>query len=216
MNLEWHEISYVLYATSEWIQSLRGMWCRHGLRILVHAAPLCDANSSGRSTAVTPKWMWRHRVKDRFQHDHHATGILQKQPNPTTCRRNTNTVPPATDPCSCVAQDEVVHRPLWRKWGSGGGSWRSSVNIVTRLRAWRPAFDSLHRRGRDFLLFATASRMTLGPTQPPIQWVPGALSLGVKRPRRETEHLPPSSAEVKECAELYLHSPICLHGVVLS
>jgi len=28
--------------------------------------------------------------------------------------------------------------------------------------------------------------------------------------------LPPSSAEVKEWVELYLHSPICLHGVVLS
>jgi len=27
---------------------------------------------------------------------------------------------------------------------------------------------------------------------------------------------PPSSAEVKECVELYVHSPIRLHGVVLS
>jgi hypothetical protein len=41
-------------------------------------------------------------------------------------------------------------------------------------------------------------------------------SLGVKRPGRETDHSPPSSAEVKECVELYLHSPIRLHGVVLS
>jgi hypothetical protein len=31
----------------------------------------------------------------------------------------------------------------------------------------------------------------------PIQWVQGALSLGVKRPRREADHLPPSSVEVK-------------------
>jgi hypothetical protein len=53
-------------------------------------------------------------------------------------------------------------------------------------------------------------------TQPPIQWVPGALFLGVKRPVREADHSPPSSAEVKECVELYLHSPIRLHGVVLS
>jgi hypothetical protein len=36
-----------------------------------------------------------------------------------------------------------------------------------------------------------------GPTQPPIQWVPGALSLGVKWPGREADHPPPSSA-VKE------------------
>jgi hypothetical protein len=52
--------------------------------------------------------------------------------------------------------------------------------------------------------------------QPPIQWVPGALSLGVKLPGREADHSPPSSAEVKESMELYLHSPIRLHGVVLS
>jgi hypothetical protein len=39
---------------------------------------------------------------------------------------------------------------------------------------------------------------------------------GVKRPGREADHSPPSSDEVKECVELYLHSPIRLHGVVLS
>jgi len=38
----------------------------------------------------------------------------------------------------------------------------------------------------------------LGPTQPPIQWVPGALFLEVKRPGREADHSPPPSAEVKE------------------
>jgi hypothetical protein len=56
-------------------------------------------------------------------------------------------------------------------------------------------FDS--RRGLGIFLFFTASRTALGPTQPPIQWVPGALSLGVKRPGREADHSPPSSAEVK-------------------
>jgi len=40
----------------------------------------------------------------------------------------------------------------------------------------------------------------------PTQWVPGALSLRVKRPGREADHSPPSSAEAKECMELYLHS----------
>jgi hypothetical protein len=55
-----------------------------------------------------------------------------------------------------------------------------------------------------------------GTTQPPIQWVQGALSLGIERPGREANHSPTSSAEVKECVELYLHSRIRLHGVVLS
>jgi hypothetical protein len=44
----------------------------------------------------------------------------------------------------------------------------------------------------------------------------GALSLGVKRPWRESDHSPPSTAEVKEYVKIYLHSPIRLHGVVLS
>jgi hypothetical protein len=34
----------------------------------------------------------------------------------------------------------------------------------------------------------------------------GGWNLGVKRPEREADHTPPSSAEVKECMELYLHS----------
>jgi len=44
----------------------------------------------------------------------------------------------------------------------------------------------------------------------------GVLSLGLKRPSREANHSPSSSAEVKECVELYFHSPIRLHGMVLS
>jgi hypothetical protein len=60
-------------------------------------------------------------------------------------------------------------------------------------------------------LFTTASRTALEPTQPPIQWVPGALSLGAKRPGREVDHSAPYSSKVKECVELYLHSPIRLH-----
>jgi hypothetical protein len=33
-----------------------------------------------------------------------------------------------------------------------------------------------------------------------------ALSLGVEWPGHEADHSPPSSAKVKECMELYLHS----------
>jgi hypothetical protein len=55
-------------------------------------------------------------------------------------------------------------------------------------------------------IILTVWRKALGPTQPPTQWVPEALSLGVKRPGHESNHSPPSSAEVKEWMELYLHS----------
>jgi hypothetical protein len=36
---------------------------------------------------------------------------------------------------------------------------------------------------------------------------PGALYLRAKRPGREADHSPPSSAEVKKCVELNIHSP---------
>jgi hypothetical protein len=65
------------------------------------------------------------------------------------------------------------------------------------------------RQGLGILLFTTASRTTLKPTQPPNQWVPGAPYLGLKRPERETGHSPPLSAKVKN-AWSYTFTP---HGM---
>jgi hypothetical protein len=93
----------------------------------------------------------------------------------------------------------VIAQPL-KHWATG---W--TIGVL--------GFDS---RGELGIFFTTVFRTALGSTQPPIQWVPGALSLEVKWPCREADHSAPSSAEVKECVELYLHSPIRLHGVVLS
>jgi hypothetical protein len=88
---------------------------------------------------------------------------------------------------------------------------------VLRWATGRPigvlGFDSRRRLG--IFLFTTASRTTLGPTQHPIQWVPGALSLGVKRPGREADHSPPCSAEFKNVWSYTSTPPIGLHGVVL-
>jgi hypothetical protein len=56
--------------------------------------------------------------------------------------------------------------------------------------------DSRKRLG--IFLFTIASSTALETTQPAIQWVSGALSLGVKRPGREADNSPPSCAEVKE------------------
>jgi hypothetical protein len=47
---------------------------------------------------------------------------------------------------------------------------------VTRLRAGRPELD--FRKGGRYFLYANASRPTLGPTHPHIQWVPGTLCGG--------------------------------------
>jgi len=67
--------------------------------------------------------------------------------------------------------------------------------------------------GQGFILFATTSRPGLGPTQPPIQWVLGALSSGVKQLEHEADHTPLSSAKVKVwCLVKYR---IHLHGMML-
>jgi hypothetical protein len=53
-----------------------------------------------------------------------------------------------------------------------------------------------------------SSRPALGPTQPPIQWVQGALSPGVKRQGHEADHSPPTSAKVKKmCIYPLPHMP---------
>jgi hypothetical protein len=67
----------------------------------------------------------------------------------------------------------------------------------------------------NFLL-TTASRPVLGPTQPRMQRVPGALSLGVKRPGPRADYSHPSNAEVKNASSYTSTPPIRLHGVVLS
>jgi hypothetical protein len=55
--------------------------------------------------------------------------------------------------------------------------------------------DLIPDRARIFLF--TMSRPALGLTQPPIQWLLGALSLGVKWPGHEADHSIPSRAKVK-------------------
>jgi hypothetical protein len=56
-------------------------------------------------------------------------------------------------------------------------------------------FDSRQEK-ETVLHFAAAFMAVLGSTQPPIQWVPGVLSPGIKRPGHEADH-PPPTAEVK-------------------
>jgi hypothetical protein len=48
-----------------------------------------------------------------------------------------------------------------------------------------------------YVLFPTASRPALGPTQPPIQRLQGVLFSRVKQPGREVDQSSPYSAEVK-------------------
>jgi hypothetical protein len=51
--------------------------------------------------------------------------------------------------------------------------------------------------GRDKIFLLIASRPTLGPSQPPIQCVPGETSQEVKRPGSKADHSPQSNADAK-------------------
>jgi hypothetical protein len=91
----------------------------------------------------------------------------------------------------------------------------SAVDIATGYglddkRDWSLSFGG----GKNFQ-FSMLSRPALGSTQLPIQWVPGFF-LRVKRPGRETDHSPPTSAEVKKMWIYTSTPPIRLHGVELN
>jgi hypothetical protein len=86
-----------------------------------------------------------------------------------------------------VAYFIAIYKQLWSR--------DSVVGTATRFRLNGPGIES--RWGLYF--------PHLGPTQPPVQWVPGLP--GVKRPGRGIDHPPPPSAELKERAHLYHYSP---------
>ena len=79
----------------------------------------------------------------------------------------------------------------WAWLVMGWGGTRSSVGIATDYGLDGPGSNP----GGDE--FFRPSRPVLGPTQPPVKWVPG-LSRGEVWPGRAADHSLPSSAEVME------------------
>jgi hypothetical protein len=90
---------------------------------------------------------------------------------------------------------------------------------LNRYSDWLQAGRRGGGGGVNNILFSTASRPVLGPTQPLIQWGTGrALSPGVKRPGYEADHSPPTSAEVKN-TWIYTSTPpyaLMAYGGVLN
>jgi hypothetical protein len=85
----------------------------------------------------------------------------------------------------------------------------------------------VHARARAHIHTHTRTLLTQPPQTPAVisvlpihtarkyNWVPGALSRGVKRPGREADHSPPSSTEVSNAWSYTSTLPIRLHGMVL-
>jgi len=84
----------------------------------------------------------------------------------------------------------------------------SSVGIATTYGVDGPGIES-RCGGGDF---SHLSRTALGPTQPPVQWVPGFPG-GKNRPGRDADPSPPSSVVGHESVELYLCSPYGPYGL---
>jgi hypothetical protein len=95
--------------------------------------------------------------------------------------------------CVCVCVYIYIYiRMCMYIWGSGSGSTVSDYGLDDRAIGVRSP------GGRGFFPLSSVSRPALGPTQPPVQWVPGVLSPRVKaRPGHDADHSPPSSSEVE-------------------
>jgi hypothetical protein len=80
--------------------------------------------------------------------------------------------------------------------GAGGGVFAPlyfPIQVLNRSRDSSVSIATGYRLdGPGLISDSPVSRLALGLTQPPIQWVPG-----VKRPGREADHSPPSSTQIK-------------------
>jgi hypothetical protein len=71
----------------------------------------------------------------------------------------------------------------------------TSQKVVTTVKAWNLT---------GIFIYVTAFRPALRPTQPPIQWLPGVLSLGIKQPWPEADHL---MLKLRRCGDHISISP---------
>jgi hypothetical protein len=90
----------------------------------------------------------------------------------------------------------------------------SSGSIVSDYGLDDRAIDVRYPRGQRIFPLASVSRPALGPTQPPVQWILGVLSPGVKRGRGVTLTTHPHLVPRSRMSMSYTSSaPKRLHGV---
>jgi hypothetical protein len=82
-------------------------------------------------------------------------------------------------------------------WGQYRGA-EIAKTVQRMATAWMTEGSSSSPGRITNFLLSKSFRPALGPTQPPIQSVRGASSLGIKRPGREADHSPTAITEVKK------------------
>jgi hypothetical protein len=119
--------------------------------------------------------------------------ILIEHWNPLTCKSLCNGKPMASVYC----KPSPIYTKIVEYWRL------QSKHILTCIYLGWTTERSSPGRVKNFH-FSMSSRPALGSTQPPVQWVPG-----VKRPGREADHSPPTSAEVKKIGSIhpFPHTP---------
>jgi hypothetical protein len=80
--------------------------------------------------------------------------------------------------------------------------WVQNSNLWVQWQA-----HSIPGRNERILPLASVCRPTLGPTQPPVQWVPGVLSPGLKRGRSVTLTTHPHLVPRSRMSRNYTSSP---------
>jgi hypothetical protein len=196
-------------------------WSRVPLEQLLVAEPFNETETFYRtrsfSTVFTNTWLCHFSIQSTRSH-HISLRFILTLSSPSTLMSSNFSLPLGFLPTLCTHFSSLRLNKIFSVSSSctfanyieqkpfGGANTRSTSQEITCFygnRGFITAFASRRYRSsspsrvKNFF-FSKSSRLALGSTQPPIQWVPGALSPVVKRQGREADHSLPTTAEFKK------------------
>jgi hypothetical protein len=111
-----------------------------------------------------------------------------------------------------ITNQNLIQEEIKRTLNSGNAGYYSVQNLLSyhllskniKIRTYKTIILAVVLYGCEICSLALREE---GFAQPPIPWVPVALSPRVKRPGREADHSPPASAEAKKMW-IYTSTPL--------